>query len=87
MISIILKDNTNKLFQEMMFLRDDTELLICENINTINRAGTPQFQIETHADGIAEYWEKRGYKRDNGLYDKIIIDYNQQNEKPLVRWK
>jgi len=87
MISIILKDNANKLFQEMMFLRDETEGLICDNIITINKTGTRQLQIETHVDGIAEYWEQRGYKRDNALYDKLIIEYNQQNGKPLVRWK
>lgn len=87
MISILLKDNKNKLFQEMMFLRDETELLICNNINIINRVGTERLQIEDFADGIAEYWEKEGYKRDNDLYDKLIIDYNQQNDKPLTRWK
>lgn len=87
MISIILKDNKNKLFQEMMFLRDETELLICDNINTINRTEKQQLQIETHSDGIDEYWEQRGYKRDNVLYDNLIIEYNQRNDKQLTLWK
>jgi hypothetical protein len=87
MISILLKDNKNKVFQEMMFLRNETELLICDNIIKINKSGTEQLQIETFTDGIVEYWEERGYKRDNALYDKLILEYNQQNDKQLTRWK
>lgn len=87
MISILLKDNKNKIFQEMMFLRNETELLICDNIIKINKEGTEQLQIETFTNGIVEYWENRGYKRDNALYDKLIIEYNQRNDKQLTRWK
>lgn len=87
MISILLKDKKNKVFQEMMFLKNETELLICDNINQINKEATEQLQIETFADGIVEYWENRGYKRDNALYDKLIIEYNQRNDKQLTRWK
>ena len=86
-MDIVLKDNINKLFQEMRFLKEETELLISDNINTINRKGTREFQIETHYIGIDEYWKQQGYEIDNELYDKIILEYNQQNEIPLTRWK
>lgn len=87
MISIIVKDNKEKVFEVLLHLRDDTELLICENINQINRIMNRQLQIETYADGIEEYWTERGYQRSQGLYDKIVLEYNQANEDLLTRWK
>ena len=54
MISILLKDHKNHLMQEMLHLRTETELLISNNINTINLKET-QFNIETLADGVTEY--------------------------------
>jgi hypothetical protein len=87
MISILLKDNKNSLMQEMLHLREDTELLICDNINTINKDGEHQLNIETLAEGTTDYWLKRGYKTDNSLYDKLIIDYNQTHTDLLTRWR
>ena len=87
MISIIVKDNKEKVFEVLMHLRDETELLICGNINQINRKTNRDLQIETYSEGIEEYWTKRGYQRSQGLYDKLIIEYNQNNEDLLTRWK
>lgn len=86
MISILLKDNKNNLMQEMLHLRNETELLICNNIIKINKDGH-QFNIETIADGTTDYWLKKGYKIDNSLYDSLIIRYNQTHTDLLPRWK
>lgn len=87
MISILVKDNQNKEFEVLMHLGDETELLICGNINHINRKMNRKLQVETYADGIEEYWIKRGYTRNQGLYDKLIMEYNQAYEDLLTRWK
>jgi len=86
MISIILKDNKNKLLQQLTHLRDETELLICENIFKLNKVGH-QLSIESLEEGVTEYWLKLGYIEDSGLYDKLIIDYNQTHDQLLAKWK
>jgi hypothetical protein len=87
MIHILLKDNRNRLFQKMLYLRVDTEVLICSNINTINKSGH-QLNINTiDIETSVEYWEKQGYKNDEALYDKLIIEYNQQNNDLLTGWR
>lgn len=86
MISILLKDFQKKLMQEMLHLRDETELLICQNIRKIDKDGN-QLNIETLAEGVTEYWIKRGFILDNSLYDRLIIEYNQNNADVLTRWK
>lgn len=87
MMNIIIKDNQNNLYEVFGHLRDETELLICGNINEINRKMNRQIQIEDYVQGLDDYWEKRGYKMEPGLYDKLVIEYNQQNEEHLTRWK
>lgn len=37
MVNIIVKDNKEKVFEVLLHLRNETELLICKNINQINR--------------------------------------------------
>ena len=87
MINILLRDNKNKLFQKMLFLKDETELLICKNINKINTTGH-QLNISTiDISSSFEELEKQGYRNDDGLYDRLIIEYNQQNTDLLTRWK
>ena len=61
MIHIIIKDNKNKVFEILKNLREETELLICQNINTINGKMPPNIQIETYVDDIETYWIEKGY--------------------------
>lgn len=86
MIHIIIKDNKNKVFEILKNLREETELLICQNINTINGT-TPNIQIETYVDDIETYWIEKGYTIEQSLYDRLILDYNQKNTPLLTRWK
>lgn len=87
MINILLQEHNNKLFQRMLTLREETELLICENINKLNTTGH-QLSISTiDINDSFEELEKKGYTHDNALYDRLIIEYNQQNKDLLTRWK
>ena len=90
-VNIMLKDNKNKVCQKMLFLREDTELLICENINTINKSEPEWFvNIEyIDPDFSTKDMEERGWKINDALYDKLILEYNNKPniEKLLTMWK
>ncbi len=86
MISILLQDHKNKLFQKMLHLSEETELLICQNVNTLNRSGH-QLNISTIDPGTPmNELEMRGYRAEEALYDKLILDYNQENSPLLKMW-
>jgi hypothetical protein len=71
----------------MLFLREETELLICDNINKLNKTGH-QLNINTiDLNSSFEELERQGYRNDDALYDRLIIEYNQQNTDLLTRWK
>ncbi|RLD53914.1 MAG: hypothetical protein DRJ05_15625 [Bacteroidetes bacterium] len=84
MINIIIKDYVNKLMQEFHHLKEETELLINDNKNKINMKDY-HLSVETLTDGTTKYWINQGYKIDNSLYDRLIIEYNQNNLDLLTR--
>lgn len=88
-INILLQDNKNRLCQKMCFLRDETESLIYDNINTINRIELNLALSSIDINFSTSDLEKQGWKVDEGLYDKLIIEYNNRSdkEKLLTRWK
>jgi hypothetical protein len=89
LLNILLKDNKNNICQKMLSLREETELLICENINTINKKEL-FLSIKTIDFGYSTLdLEHQGWKVDDGLYDKLIIEYNNSSEKEklLKFWK
>jgi hypothetical protein len=88
--NIIVRDNKKKIFHKMLFLREETELLICENINTINRKYEGIFNINTLGEDLStSYLEDQGWKEDPSLYERLVIEYNnrEDKEKLLTRWK
>lgn len=82
-ISILLIDSINKLCQKMLFLRNETELLICNNVNTINRTDNKsQFSISTIESGYdLKHYLDKGYKVDDSLHDRLVLDYNNETEQ------
>jgi hypothetical protein len=86
MIDILLKDNLNKVLQEMRELREETELLIRENINKINLK-KDYLDIEAFDSETLKYLINQGYEIDNSLYESLIIEYNNTNTELLTRWK
>jgi hypothetical protein len=87
MQNILLRDNKNKFFQKMLFLRNETEMPITENVIKINKTGHQLNINDINIDTSTEELEKQGYKNDEALYDKLIIEYNQNNKDLLTRWK
>jgi len=75
----------------MLFLREDTELLICENVIAINKKDEDAcININTiDIDFLTLDLENQGWKIDDGLYEKLIIEYNSRNdiESLLKRWR
>jgi hypothetical protein len=86
-MNILLKDNRYKLMQEMLDLREETELLISGNINILNRNGA-DLNIESFTGTETKYWLEKGFEIDQGLYDRLIIEHNNQKDVELLtRWK
>jgi len=88
--SIIVRDNKKKVFHKILFLREETELLICENINIINRKYDGIFNINTLGEDLStSYLENLGWKEDPSLYERLVIEYNHRDDKErlLTRWK
>ncbi|MCC9017906.1 MULTISPECIES: hypothetical protein [Flavobacterium] len=85
MISILLEDFTNKLFQKLANLSEERELHIRNNIIVLNKV-KPQYTVYYFGvnNSIADL-EKKGYKEDQGLYDRRIIDYNNDNPENILR--
>jgi hypothetical protein len=90
LINILLRDNRNKICSKILSLREETELLISGNINAINQKnGNADININTIDFGFStKDLENQGWTIDDGLYDKLIIQYNSKaNGKALLtRW-
>lgn len=84
---IVLIDHNNKKCEYMQSLREDVINLIQSNVCTI-QLDNRNIQIAS-ADVTfpTEYIKKLGYEHDQGLYDKLIIEYNNNHpDKLLTRW-
>lgn len=90
-INILLRDNHNKICQKMNSLREETELLISVNINIINKKnGNANININTIDFGYStKALVTAGWLVDDGLYDKLIIQYNQDPDTNIIleRWR
>jgi len=84
---ILLKDWDNKTCQHMQNLREEVINLIHHNVCELQRDGrniaVESADITYPADGI----KRLGLEHDQGLYDRLIIEYNQKHpDKLLERW-
>lgn len=85
MMNIILKDAKAKVFQVMRDLREETEMLVYDNMEKLN--GTGMFLLaQDFSKAAADDLVNSGYTEDAALYDRLIIEYNQTNEPLLKRW-
>lgn len=86
MASILLEDLTNKLFQKIANLSEERELHIRKNINELNKIGG-QYTVYPWEFGDSTIsLENKGYKEDQGLYDRRIIEYNNTTGDLLTAW-
>ncbi len=74
----------------MLSLREETELLICKNINSINhKNANADLNINTIDFGFSvKDLENEGWTIDDGLYERLIIKYNNSPDvkELLTRW-
>ena len=90
LINILIRDSRNKICSKMLSLREETELFISGNVNAINQKNNnADISINTIEIGFStKGLENQGWTIDDGLYDKLIIQYNSNaNGKTLLtRW-
>ena len=89
MTNLFLKNHKTKSYLKMMFLGEETDSLIHKNVSILNSSGH-ELQIEDLLpDEMIKDMDRLGWKIDQGMYDRLILEYN--NNKPtkeqLTRWK
>ena len=86
-MNFILRDNHNKLYQTFWGESSEREVLISKNINKIYIVTkqhinindvSPSFDPEEHLGP--------GWKNDQGLYDRLVIDFNRLGGELLSAW-
>jgi len=86
-MNLVIIDNVNKKYHPFLYVSEKTELFICDNINKINTKNGTYLVVQTNVD--LNHFKKREYKMDQGLFDNLILKYNDNlkaNEKPLQLW-
>jgi len=87
MISILLEDSKNKLFHIISNLSEERELHIRNNIIVLNNVGYQYTVYFWDTNDTTTNLIKKGYKEDQGLYDRRIIEYNNANPvNILIAW-
>lgn len=86
-MNLLIIDTVNKEFHPYMQVNEKIEMFIRGNIIKINRKYNSYFEV--HMDEEIRFWEDQGYKMNQGLFDKLIIDYNsdlREGEQRLDLW-
>ena len=84
MIYIIIRDIRNKEF-DTMNVDNYTESKITNNVSTLIKEGFDVNMQTIVADFSNNDLEQQGWKKVQSLYDKLIIEYNNnQNTKKLL---
>jgi hypothetical protein len=87
MIRLLIEDSKNKVFNIIANLSEERELHIRNNIIELNKAGLQYTVYFWDASDSIIQFENKGYKEDQGLYDRRIIEYNINNpESLLIAW-
>lgn len=86
-MNLLIIDNANKQFDYYMHTSTDIQNHIISNILKINKKNSSALQIITDTD--SQHYENLGYIMNQGIYDKLLYNYNANlidGEKPLIRW-
>lgn len=87
LINLVIKDYSSKTYDVMLDLRENTHNLITENVCKMQRQ---DFDINIHLiERILKIdeLENKGWKKHQGLYDKLIMEYNQKTDDYLKFWE
>lgn len=85
-VHLLLKDTKNRLCQYMGFVGQDIDNLLTNNVAEMQNVGI-EVLIETlDKHYSSDELSKMGWKSDQGLYDKLLMDYTKIANKMLNRW-
>ena len=84
--NVIIYDHTNKLFDKMIFISGEMEELITQNIYELQ-----QLEMNVNMQSISDEYsttniEKRGFTNKKGLYEILILRYNNNGGKILKKF-
>lgn len=84
--NIIIYDHKNKKYEKHMFISGDMENHITNNIAELQLSN---FDVNMHSisdDFSTKELELKGYKNKQGLYEILILEFNNKGEKILKRF-
>ena len=84
-MNLILEDIKIKKFQEFNGLTESKKMHIMNNIIKINKE-TDIVYLTVYEDYDSEIFIEKKFKEDNGLYEKLINDYNKDKTELLNHW-
>jgi hypothetical protein len=86
LFNVIINDHRNRTCEKILNIRGETEELITNNIAEIQKTGIDVNMFSISNNFTNEEIEKSGWKIKEGLYDSLIIEYNNNGGKILKRW-
>lgn len=84
MTMLLIEDSKNKVFNIIANLSEERELHIRNNIIELNKAGLQYTVYLWDVSDSTIPLENKGYKEDQGLYDRRIIEYNNNTTGSLL---
>lgn len=86
MIHLLLKDTKNMIYHNMTFLSQEMENLLDSNVVEMRNAKMSIAINASDLDISHLNLEQQGWKRDDGLYEKLLFEYTELTGKVLTRW-
>lgn len=86
-MSLVIVDNVNKKYHPYIWCTEHQALFIMKNINKINTKNNTYLTVQE--DVNSDYFKNKGYEMDQGLFDKLVLEYNsnlKDDEERLDLW-
>lgn len=87
-MNLVIIDRANKQYHPYPTFTENSEMFICKNIIEINSKNNTSLIVQTNID--LTILNEEGLKINQGLFDKLVLDYNknlEEGEEPLKLWK
>lgn len=86
-MNLVIINNEKKEFHPYIYVTENIEMFIMNNIIKINEKYNTYLQVQTNVD--MKYFEEKGYTLNQGLFDTLVLKYNsdlQEGEQRLNLW-
>lgn len=87
LIHLLLKDTRTMTCQHMRDLSQEMDDLIATNVVAMQNSNMLILVETVTFDFPKEIMTSQGWKFDDGLYEKLLIEYATNTGKILTRWK